>query len=249
MHTKRKTAPTDGAQGLPAAEACLGRTDTGIARQHAGAPGRRRRTRFNFRSATCATTHWASCSREAHTSMRNAQTRTEKTNRGRHTDSATRWTTKGVSTTPKQNTIQQQGKAIDRHPNCRRRRSASIVDVGSICNSREVVESQQFCACADKELAKCERGTCVTPRWASTGCGWTSSPSTENRGCRVRLSVADTCGAALRAVPAQHPQPPPPNRFRWSSCNPVSAGPGLAPSCAAWPLVGEHGFEKMRVAS
>ena len=209
MHTRRKTTPTGKAHWLPGAEARQGRTDTGIARQHAFAHGRRWPTDINFRSTACATPHWASCSREAHTSMRNAETRTEKTNRGRHTDCTTRWTTKGVSTTPKHSTIQQQGKAIDRHPNCRRRRSTSIVDVGSISNSREVVESQQFWACAHKDLPKCERGTCATLRWAAKGCGWTSSPSTQNRGCTVRLSVADTCGAALIAVPAQHPPPPP----------------------------------------
>ena len=75
---------------------------------------------------------------------------------------------------------EQKGQEVVHHPNSRRRRSASIVDDGSMRNSGGAGESQEARACVERGTAKCAGGATVTPLQAVSVSGWSSSRTTEN---------------------------------------------------------------------
>ena len=92
------------------------------------------------------------------------------------------------------------------HPNCRCRRSASIVDDVPICNCGKVREAAKRQSVRERRASRVRGNGIRLSTGASTVCGWISSIRTGKFGWDCRRSGADTCGAAL---PQFRPHTPP----------------------------------------
>jgi hypothetical protein len=141
---------------------------------------------------------------------------------------------------------EQKGQEVAHHPKSSRRRAASIVDDGSMRNCRGAGESQEARACVDRGTTKCVGGATVDSP-AGGERFWMDFVAHHRKRVDVKPG-SPPLTRVVRPYPSfrHHTPQPPPTRFGASSCNRGSAGPALAPACAARPLdtltIEEHGM-------